>query len=320
MSGSLDIRPYKKGDETQILELFSLSFGGRQMTLPYWKWRFQDNPAGPGVIELCWDGDLLVAHYAVTNLAMSIYGNIYSAGLSGTTMTHPRYRGRGLFPKLARPTYQRMSTDDMIMVWGFPNALSHPGFNADLSWQDIYEVPMFRLNTESIKIRSTLLTNKVCELTVADERFDRFWGKVKNDYDIIVRRDYSFINWRYFLNPIEKYRLVAYLDNEEIQGYAVFKHYENELQVVDLLVEKTNIEVAENLLRFMIAAGLSVNMQSISLWLNVSHPLHHALEKMGFRPEGPVTYLGGRALKSEFDRSFYDFRRWYFTMSDSDVF
>jgi len=320
MTASLDVRPYKKGDERQILELFSLSFGGRQMTLPYWKWRFQDNPAGPGVIELCWDGDLLVAHYAVTNLAMSIDGKIYSAGLSGTTMTHPRYRGLGLFTKLASHTYQRMSADDMIMVWGFPNAVSHRGFTTDLGWQDIYEVPMFRLNTGAIKIRSTLFTDKVCELSFADERFDRFWERVKNDHDIIIRRDRGYINWRYFSNPLENYRLIAYLDNEEIQGYAVSKRYKDELQVVDLLVEKTDIGTGESLIQFIIEAGLNIKMKSISLWLNVCHPLHHSLERIGFKPEGPVTYLGGRALKSVFDRSFYDFRNWYFTMGDSDVF
>jgi len=48
--------------------------------------------------------------------------------------------------------------------------------------------------------------------------------------------------------------------------------------------------------------------------------LHHALEKIGFKPEGPVTYLGGLVLNPAIDKSFYDFRGWYFTMSDSDVF
>jgi len=53
MKECCQIKPYLEGDEKHILELFGLSFGGRQMSLPYWKWRFQDNPAGHGVIELC---------------------------------------------------------------------------------------------------------------------------------------------------------------------------------------------------------------------------------------------------------------------------
>lgn len=48
--------------------------------------------------------------------------------------------------------------------------------------------------------------------------------------------------------------------------------------------------------------------------------MHHALEKMGFQPEGAVTYLGGLALQPEFGDTLYDFRNWYFTMGDSDVF
>lgn len=59
----------------------------------------------------------------------------YHTGLSGTTMTHPEYRGKGLFPVLARSTYARMKAANMAMVWGFPNAMSHRGFVRNLNWE-----------------------------------------------------------------------------------------------------------------------------------------------------------------------------------------
>lgn len=320
MSAATDFRPYREGDEKQILELFSLTFGGRQMPLSYWRWRFRDNPSGQGVIKLSWDYGLLAAHYAVTRVSMSIDGCDRLAGLTGTVMTHPTYRGRGLFSKLARRTYMHMMEIGMALVWGFPNTVSHRGFTCDLGWQDIYEVPAFRLKIESGKTTPTISPSKICELSEADERFNQFWERIRNDYDIIVRRDRKYINWRYFSNPIEKYRLIAYVENEQIRGFAVFKRYQDEMQVVDLLIGKEDIEVGESLMQFIIAEALDATAQSVSLWLNVTHPFHHALEKMGFRPEGPVTYLGGLVLNPKFDGSLYDFRRWYFTMGDSDVF
>lgn len=320
MTALCQIRSYQEGDEKHILELFSISFGGRQMSLPYWKWRFQDNPAGHGVIELCWDGDALVAHYAVTNLTMSIHGQRCNVGLSGTTMTHPAYRGMSLFQMLARSTYSRMLNINMPLVWGFPNVMSHRSFVRELNWVDIYEVPMFRLHLEP-RLKDIHTSNEyIFELSAADERFDALWERVRNDYDIITQRDRAYINWRYLMNPNEKYKLIVHAVNDEIQGYAVFKHYGDELQVVDLIMGKKAVDVGENLITYLIAQALKENARSVSLWLNVTHPLHQALEKIGFRPEAPVTYLGGLVLNPAIDKSFYDFRRWYFTMNDSDVF
>ncbi len=102
------------------------------MSLPYWEWRFRDNPAGHGIIELCWAGDALVAHYAVTNLTMSIHGQSLNVGLSGTTMTHPAYRGMSLFQMLARSTYNRMLKINMP-VWGFPNSMIHRTVSVNLT-------------------------------------------------------------------------------------------------------------------------------------------------------------------------------------------
>jgi len=58
------------------------------------------------------------------------------------------------------------------------------------------------------------------------------------------------------------------------------------------------------------------------MWLNYTLPLHRELEKYGFANKEPITYLGAKLFKSVYKnagRSF-DFRNWYLTMSDSDVF
>lgn len=316
-----EIRSFKEGDESSILELFQMSYSGRQMPLPYWQWRFRINPLGQGIISLSWDDKILVAHYAVTNISLSIMGRNYSAGLSGTTMSHPTYRGRGLFPSLARYTFQGMSDRGMVMVWGFPNSVSHRYFIDNLEWQDIYEIPVLRLQLAYQKMSSFSVSSSVYELFDVDDRFDRLWETCRKDYDIIVCRHRAYINWRYFSNPVEKYRLVTHVENDDqIKGYAVFKRYGNEIQIVDLLISKKDVSVGRQLIHYIIAQAYAAGAKSISLWLNVTHPLHHVLEKIGFRPEGPITYFCGLLLNSQHDESLYNFRRWYFTMSDSDVY
>jgi len=312
-------RAYQPGDEQWIRELFRHSYGGRELPDGYWEWRFRDGPAGAGLIELSWDGDVLAAHYAVTPVAMRIEGENWLTGLSGTTMTHPAYRGRGLFPVLARTTYSRMAAAGMALVWAFPNTPSHRGFVRDLDWVDIYEVPMFRLSL-TLGAPAVTVPDQVGEFATVDERFDRLWARVRDTYAIIAQRDGRQLQWRYLANPAEQYRLIAYTERGEASGYAVFKRYHSELQVIDLLIGHDAAEVGEGLMTYVIREAYRQSAASVCLWLNVAHPLHRALEKLGFRPEGPVTYLAGLALQPQFGASLYDFRRWYFTMGDSDVF
>jgi len=319
MSNQLDIRPYQEGDEIKIAELFSEAYAGRHMPLSSWRWRFQDNPSGPGLIELAWDHDKLVAHYAVTVLSMSVTGQKCSAGLSGTTMTHPDYRGRNLFPILAQRTYREMANRGMALVCGFPNTPSHRGFISRLGWQDLYEIPVLRLQTASQKVMP-VLSSHVQQVFTADERFDRFWEEIKHDHAIITCRNGSYLNWRFFSNPAERYQVIAYVVTGEIKGYAAVKRYQDELQIVDLLIGMNTGKIGESLIAYVIDQAIRENVRSVSLWLNVTHPFHHLLEKIGFRPESPITYFGGLTLNHQNDFAFLDFRRWYFTMSDSDVF
>lgn len=317
MSFDLDIRPYQPGDEKFILDLFEKSYG-HALGDKVWAWRFRDNPAASGVIDLVWDGNILAAHYAVTAVKLQINGQDWLTGLSGTTMTHPNYRGRGLFPVLARRTYSRMAEMGMAMVWGFPNTLSHRGFIRDLNWRDIYEIPKFQLLLDA-KIKFQTVRDYIVELSAFDERFDRLWERVKSSYSIISRRDYAHLQWRYIQNPSERYRVLAFVQKEDVLGYIVFKRYQDEFQVIDILT--TEIQTGEELILQVASIGCEESAKSVGLWLNVTHPLHHTLEKIGFRNTEPITYFGGLRLHSELGGAeLFDFREWYLTMGDSDVF
>jgi hypothetical protein len=63
------------------------------------------------------------------------------------------------------------------------------------------------------------------------------------------------------------------------------------------------------------------SLSAVSLWLNVSHPLHWRLEKVGFRNSEPITYFVGRVLQPALSEAIVlDYRNWYLTMGDSDVY
>ena len=312
----LSYRQYQPGDERDILELFEKSFG-RKLSIDYWRWRFAENPAGPAVIYLAWAGNVLAAHYAVSLVTLHVGGHDVTTALSGTTMTHPDYRGLGLFPVLARLTYQEMARREMALVWGFPNANSHRGFIQDLDWKDICEIPTMR-----VTISGRVMTDPspgVSEITDIDSaRFDRLWQAVSARESVLVKRDAQYLKWRFSANPSEKYRVVACMEGDSLRGYAIFKRYKDELQIVDLLVEQPDI--AQQLAYGIGKIGREESAATISLWMPMASPVHRSLEKVGFQNDALVTYFGGLILGDLVPALIYSPFSWYYSMSDSDVY
>jgi Acetyltransferase (GNAT) domain len=315
-SEALEVRPYQSGDEAAIVDLFELTFG-RPLTAAYWQWRFRDNPTGRTMIEVAVSGSTMAAHYAVSPVVVSVRGGDVMTALSMTTMTHPEFRGRGLFVALAESIYKRMTEAAMDMVWGFPNVISHRGFLRELAWVDIHEVPTFtRILAQGRALPAP--SGNIVELSSIDARFDLLWDEVKTRQPVLVRRDSRYLSWRYGANPDNAYTLLASLQGDHLMGYAFCKRYHDTVDLVDLLSvsDEAGIDLLWGVSRWAREAGA----RSVGLWLNSSLPLHHELEKYGFCNAEPITYFGARRLRPGLGDEIYDFRQWYLTMGDSDVY
>lgn len=314
---------YAPGDEAHILDLFPRAYGGRTMTERYWRWRFQDNPAGHHYIELAWVGEQLVGHYAISPVVVTLEGQDVLTALSGTTMIHPDFQRRGLFWTLGERLYERLDREGFLCVWGFPNIKSHKGIVRDLKWQDIREIPYFQLDLSHTP-RPHEIAPSIEEVTEFDGRFDDLWNAVKTDYRILVRRDRRYLQWRFTPLPDDgwrTYRILVYVEGGKLCGYAVCNTYLNQhLQIVDILTIN-ELSVALELVNAATVFALQENRRTVRMWLPVEHPLHWALESKGFTGQSPLTFFGARlfAPSREILRLIHMFR-WYYMMSDSDVF
>ena len=100
-------------------------------------------------------------------------------------------------------------------------------------------------------------------------------------------------------------------------GYAVSKRMGDDVDIVDLLVVDEEVAVMRSLLGAVLAANPGA--QAVNQWMPLATPLHLELERIGFVPGAPTTYLGVRAFDS-MSVDLGDARNWYYTMGDSDVF
>jgi GNAT superfamily N-acetyltransferase len=317
LSNTLDLRSYRPGDEHAILRLFEASFQ-RPLAIEFWRWRYLENPAGGPWVELAWDGDQLAAHYALSASTLCVDGREVPAALSMTTMTHPNYRGRGLFPQLAERLYARFAAAaGGAAVYGFPNVSSHRGFVRDLAWRDIYEIPTLRVSTSSAAPAKES-DRSLRVLDAPDERFDRLWERLRSRFSVWTCRDARHLAWRLNARSGNNYRLAAWHEDGEIRGYVAAKQYKHEsLDIVDLVAETK--QAARGLTEWAINEANAAHLPQAAVWCHPRAPWRMVLEDVGFQPGAPVTYMGVRVLAPAAARAD-DVSAWCFSMTDSDVY
>lgn len=316
----MEIKNYCEGDEFAIIELFELVFK-QKISLEQWNWRFTTNPFGKHLIKLMWENDKLVGHYAVSPLHVMVNDTEVKTAHSLTTMTHPDFGGRGIFKLLSKSLYDELENElGFKAIWGFPNSNSHYGFINGLGWKDLGVIHTLGAKSETFDkaIFDQSLLNSITEFT--DGHVDFITPLLKKN-NVYVNRSKTYLNWRYVEKPAVTYR--KYFGVIDQKRYLIItKIYPSantdvwDLNIVDLFVDDyADVPGLINL----ILKDYELNFNRVTLWKNIFDENHIQLEKIGFTPTVPQTYLSSRT-HSSMDLDFSDIRNWHFSMGDSDVF
>ena len=70
-----------------------------------------------------------------------------------------------------------------------------------------------------------------------DNAFTALWERLAPKFDLSVRRDSPYLNWRYIEPPHVRYSVVALKRQGEVHGYAVYRHRHEPLGRVTMLVD-----------------------------------------------------------------------------------
>ncbi|WP_299841107.1 GNAT family N-acetyltransferase [uncultured Paracoccus sp.] len=307
----MEIRAWQPGDEAAILDLFATTFG-TPMTEAYWRWRYLDHPAGGPLIALAWDENRLAAHYAASRAPLLVDGTPLQAALSMTTMTHPDYRGQGLFERTASVLYEQMAQDGIHAVWGFPNRNSNVPFRRKLDWSAISDVPVL---VRDIRPDESLSPDSLVPADHVDERFSSVASPVEG---LQGDRRADLLSWRIDQNPNNRYLILTLPGGDGLDGYAVLKPYgDAEFDLV--LMAAGDARAYPDLIAGSLAAAKARGARRVNCWSLPQDPARIALERAGFQASAPVTYFGGRVLSGQ-DAGLSDARRWRIAMIDSDIY
>jgi GNAT superfamily N-acetyltransferase len=236
--GELTFRPLVAADMPQLRELFSASFGMNR-SQEYDRWRFIETPYGLAPTIVADDGERLAGSYTVWPTMLNIGGEIVRGGQSMDTMTHPDYRGKGLFTKLAVACFDQLRNDGYEALYGFPNANSYPGFIKRLNWDHVGDVPHWsRLITpleqkpDPLPVLSRLGTRvvfrtKASGLRINEEKpddtvIDTVIARYTDSKDLCrIERNASWYAWRYSPPLGRIYKWFTAYEGAEPLGFAI---------------------------------------------------------------------------------------------------
>jgi hypothetical protein len=140
MARNWTVREATRADDFELAELFRAVFGFDR-GIDHADWKFRCNPAGDPIIAIAEVSGRIVGQYALWPTPLRLGQSIVQGAQSLDTMTHPDYRGQGMFTVLAEECMKYAAARGIQALYGFPNKNSQPGFLRRLDWDCTGEIP-----------------------------------------------------------------------------------------------------------------------------------------------------------------------------------
>lgn len=325
-----EIREYKGDNFLKIRKLFTLSFK-RDLSFEYWDWKHNRNPIGKTTAFLMFDGDILIGYYGVDASILNYKGTTIKSALSSDTMTHPDYRGLGIFPTLAELTYNKLAEDDVILVYGFPNIYSHLIFQKKLNWVKFNSLSYIYKDLAGVGLKIPLEAIVITKIDKFGEEINNFFEEIKNSSLIFRTISKEILNWRFHDNPIYKYDLflVREQKSNDLISYFISKTFNqspNEIiiDLVDYYIKSKNLakgyKIFINIQDFLINF-YSTNCSKLMTWVSKEQILNKLVTDANYKYVDTEAYFGFRFLKKVgYIDQFHEFYNWHLTMGHSDIF
>lgn len=345
-------RPFQDGDEKKLPVLYEDTIG-EWIGDHAWRWLFMDAPAGKGYTWFADHDGFLAGQYTIVPVDMQILGRRVRTTQSVDTMTHSKYRKQGIFLALARDVYEEAKNDNVVLVYGFPNENSHPGFIKHLEFITLTNAktllrPVKIDDAITAKLKIPVISSVLGYISrlfydliypiksgnTADveiksaSRFpdesDKLFDTISGNFPNLVVRDTRFLNWRYVDHPKKEYEILLAYRGGTLSGYCVTGMMERRgLQVgciMDIFADPSDSKTISLLIGNAVKAMYKKNMTAVTCMINDSSPFVKYLKRAGFRfSVRDFPYIIRVLHPEEVDlEKLRDMSKWHITFGDAD--
>lgn len=332
---SIFIRSYMHGDEDSILPMFRRVFNADR-TIEHWYWKFRDNPFGTHKIAVAvGEDDVLAANYS--GYPVPFYSSVggpeeFLSFQIGDIMTSPEFRSRGLgltsvLSRIATYFYNEFCVDNVPFIYGFITGKHKKFGERFLRYQYMSLVPyhVLDLTKSSLKpfgrIKSLMNGLSVEEVSGVASEYDLFFERVCDYYGMLVKRNSSYLKWRYLDCPDNVHRVFAVRRFGKLVGWSVFSNKEKVLIWGDALFERKYAYAVSFMLDYLLK-HIFMDMTGIEGWFSpVPEWWTDLLRDAGFQVmKEPNELVSGVTLFESTSTLEFLKNHFYYTMGDSDLF
>lgn len=236
----LVVRPIRREDAGALSRLYRLCFG-TEPSAAYLRWRYFDTPTGVTPTMAAFDGELCVGSYGIWPTGLLLNGRRVAGAQAIDSMTHPDYRGKGLFVELGEHCYQVLQQLGIRVLYGFPNESAFPGRLRRLNWDHVCDVhhwvrPLWVAGTSPFgrlvatgsmawQPRAAGREPRI-ETTVPDIlAISALLREIEERRDLCrVERGVDWLAWRYHPASGRDYQWCACYDGDALIGFCVWRH------------------------------------------------------------------------------------------------
>ena len=315
MTGEWCVRPYRAGDERELVGLFERVFG-RALTPEQWCWKLQPSQSAVDNVWLAVHDEKPIFQYAGIATRFQVGDAVRTVMVSVDTMTAPEFQRRGLLSEVGRTTYAHWRDGDIAFVLGLPN--ERWGSRARvLGWVELFPLQWLtralrparllarRLHLPTVAGFDALdgLWNGLADralavngqpvcvrvLTQAEAALDRLWATCRDEYGFSVVRDRAWLHWRYFTPPSLRYTVLLAERAGEPAGYLAFRVSDGAGLIAELFTRTDDTAARNALIGQALAAMRLAGAVSASILAVPGTCLQQAVRRAGFLPRDAFT-------------------------------
>ena len=310
-----------------------------------WDWQYRRNPNNPGSEPEIWiarEGPAIVGQYATMPVRLSIQGREVQGSWGMDVMVAPERQRQGLGEVLFRTwdrhvgaslglglsdasyrLFQKMRWPDVGPVPCFVKPLTRRALRRP-EWPLVVNRLVSAVTLPIVKIvaRNRPLRAEVRLIQRFDETFTELWESVASKFDLAVRRDAAYLNWKYTSAPHVRYSIAALRRDDRNVGYAVYRHLHEPrgrvTLLVDFLTEPDDDAGFQTLLGWIDREARRADSDKIRAFA-LHEGFGRVLKKSGYFQVKSTMEFVVKVNALELPASFYEQTdKWHVTLGDSD--
>lgn len=258
----LKFGPLREGDDGRVSDLITrMSSEGAGLRLRdkspvYYRWMYEQNPAGRAIVHSARLGDRIVASFALAPKAFVIDGERVVVGKTMDMFTDPSWQGHGLMRICTDAVFEEAVAAGLPGWYVTPSVNSYPIFTGRWGYREEFSL-IYRLRVlrpRPLRRRLRLPPGFTLEeVNRFDRSPDELWEEVSHGYRVAQVRDAAYLNWRYVANP-DHYDLLTLRRDGRLVGIAVLgRTLRRGIQVGELM-ELIHPTDDEDTLRLLVGA------------------------------------------------------------------